>query len=164
MSRFMEELLAKERAVDVTTIAGPSEAVAEGETVVGVLPDELRALWAVRVNFFTAHKAEAASFDAEAEKEKGAGARGPSPALKARFDAQLGYLEAVGDVFWGSVRYEFPALAGKDNIGVRAGWKVVWFEHPDAGKIVLEIVGIPHKHGSKPGFLDVLLGRGKRPN
>lgn len=167
MSRFMEELLGKVHAVDPSTVAGPPEAVAEGETVVGVLPDELRAFWTVRHGIFLAHdEKEAASIDAEVEAEKETGADGPSPALKARLEAsaaQSEYLEAVSTVFWASVRHEFPGLAGKDNIGVRAGWKVVWYKG-SGGPVVVEVVEISLGHRPKQGFLDVLLGRGKRPN
>src|SRR3989338_3816817 len=149
MSRFIRELLTKADAVDPTGVAGPSLKVADGETVVGVLPDELRMFWAVRRDMNLAFMAEVDSVVVEEKREMGSRANEPSPGLKARMkanNAQAEYLNAVGDVFWASVRHEFPALAGKDNIGIRAGWEVVWF--PKSLEATIRIVEI-----SSPGHI-----------
>lgn len=161
MSRFMRELLAKADAVDPTGVAGPSLKVADGETVVGVLPDELRALWAVQDGMLLAFMAEVDSIVAEEKREKGTGANEPSPALKARLEAskaQSECLDTAAGVFWTSVRYEFPALAGKDNIGVRTGWEVVWFTKPLEAIIGIVKISSPG-HSPRSGLLDMILGR-----
>ncbi len=44
-------------------------------------------------------------------------------------------IKVLGDIFWNFVREEFPQIAEKSTIGIRANWQIVWVEdiHPHLG-------------------------------
>ena len=56
--------------------------------------------------------------------------------------AQAAATQNIDDVFWGMVRFEFPELAHKADIGIREGGQVVWTEEEGRG-------------GLRPGLKDL---------
>ena len=128
-----EELTEAARNVRLAKVESPNYKVEEGETVVGVLPAELKALYVVcsgmrrglerscEATHKEIHQAvENSSKLDKSEKER---------ILRIAKEHGLAHLkyDAVGEFFWANVRLAFPESLGK-SIGIREDWKVVTFE------------------------------------
>ena len=121
---FLKKILARVSEVSLGDAKSPEYEVQDGETVVGVLPDDLKRLYVVYMG--TKEKARVvyarlskevneAGDDITEEKKKSV----THKYVPVRLEEDL-----VGREFWTSVRFEFPQV-GDEDIGLRAGWQVV---------------------------------------
>ncbi len=110
-----------------TILAMPEidEPVGKKESVVGVLDFDLLKLLYLRgqckEKITVIYEAMSPCAAQECFSEKNEPSRGQIIILAAEH-------EALDQIFWVSLRTRFPELTGKDKIGVREGWKVVWSE------------------------------------
>jgi hypothetical protein len=115
----------------------------EGDRVVGVLPDELRGLYAVFVT--ASHELDEQHKQLITESEKFMDTWLPlileKPIqelanLKKEIDLkheEMGLrdriahnrYDTISEMFWGAVRRAFPELIGKQGIGIRKDWQIV---------------------------------------
>lgn len=128
MTRFLKELTEKLGAV-VLEGHEPNNEMAEGETVVGTMSDELKQLYAIFDD-----SAEEVKKRQDTEKEKlGEITKKPMSecsteelAFVQNFLLAIDRHEKLGDIFWHEVAEEFPQTTTDDlGVGVRKGWQVV---------------------------------------
>ena len=126
---FLQGLAARIMAVRPGTgTMEPAAEVQEGEMVVGELPDDLKAVYAVLSNSRWAMREQCKTVDRRLEELR----RTPPSEIKPGdrgFVAEHKLLhkqtEIIGDIFWHGVREAFPGLATAKSIGLRKGWKVI---------------------------------------
>ena len=148
--KWLEDALRELWAVSAEEAAGtePDEMVRKEEKEVGVISEPLRKLWFLRLRYgkkFLEGRAAMITLRKETREKK---------AVELRF--LLTQTELLGEMFWISVRTEFPELWKESSIGIRKGWKVVACKiprRPELPQDILEMLG-----GEIP--LSILIGVG----
>jgi hypothetical protein len=131
----LQDLLNQLPTVDVSAIAGPDTEVQDGETVLGVVPDDLRALSEIRNRISKDLKAGCEKVHQLAHEPNGY--NNLSPENKAVVnDHILGHekVDILDEMFWYGVKKAIPeAIFAASGLGLRKDWKVVALEreqHP----------------------------------
>jgi hypothetical protein len=123
----LQDLLQQIPTVDVTTIVGPSTEVQDGETVLGVVPDDLKALSEIR-NRISDDLKEGCELVHQLFHEPN-GYDNLSPENKAVVnDHILGHekVDILDEMFWYGVKKAIPeAILAANGLGLRKDWKIV---------------------------------------
>lgn len=130
MTAFLEELINNLRDVRLEGVHGPPGKVGDKDHVVGVMSDGLRRLWVLferAIEYFKSARTAVAHAMVDAISSPNP-PKEPPPELVKKINLAESREEALRGLFWESVRHEFPDLYGKESIGVREGWQVVWTE------------------------------------
>lgn len=138
---FLGDLQEELEHVDLDLVKEPTGELEDDQTAVGELPEELRRLYAVKVNASSALR--------DAAKEviqlyaKHYGEDEPPPEyddLAARHNLAAHRSSSLDDLFWTAVRHEFPVLHNKATIGLAEDWQVYWEEPRDKGGIAADLL------------------------
>ena len=134
---FLNKLLGMLGEVSLNNVLSPATELERGDKVVGILPDDLKKLYWVAE--FTEHKFATLGTETskkfgnlskeELEKQKDAVTKGYENILVAskEFDATI-------NLFWSSVRLQFPSTIRAMNIGLRKDWQVVTVDPRETAK------------------------------
>ena len=134
MQQFLKDLLEEIDTIDLGDgEIQPDKEVAEGEVVVGELPDNLKQFFGV---FAQLHKDLSASckavhgrFEAILAKDRTT-ANPEDVAFVQQHLIEHGRIMIVNSIFWHAVKETFPELVeGDPSIGIRKDWKVVTFDN-----------------------------------
>lgn len=163
MGTFFDDVIEQVAAVNLDGLTGPEAPVAEteGERVLGTMSPRLRAIWAVRNQYWEALKARRQALEAFRR-----GNQSPDPSQEnplivecQRADTRF---KAANEGFWASVDTEFPHTDPDEDLAVRQGWQVVARPSRKMPEIIAVAVEVQRQR-SKGGFLDLLLGRWRHP-
>lgn len=131
--KFLDTLLEEIGSIDMSNVVGIEDPVAENETVIGELPDELKRLHTylrelseqlaqkideLKKQFESTPQDEIARIMEELRKNSD-----EITAIKSRF-------ALIHTLFWQEVGEEFPSASDK-NVGIRDGFKVVAVDKKD---------------------------------
>ncbi len=133
----MKSLFSHIAAVQLGDIKPPQVPVGKDDTVIGVISPDAQRLWwlySKQTEKCLGHRGTIRAMIAEYEQ-----LRGTVRSIEDKCDAKLQALQAraeefrpdfemsdlLEEMFWNSVRFEFPQLCGKSGIGLRQGFKVV---------------------------------------
>lgn len=171
--------------LEIVEAVEPKDKVPEGATVVGVMPEELRRLAALRGILCDEHneiaergQEELRAIDSRAEQKKA------MRRIKYELHIADKKYAAIDELFWIGVRTTFPELNGKSSVSFGEGWQVYWEEEKEetpcqceictamreAGLripgIGVEIIEIPIGGGLLGGLSGLFsrLGRGPKPD
>ena len=135
MQKFLEELCAKLMAVVLNEKSPqPEGEVGKGETVVGVLPDDLKRLWIVHHTLrlemaekcAVAHKVMRGMIVALLEDEQPSASDTEFAIAHKQEHERWNIIDDMYDkLFWQGVREAFPSIALSPKIGLRGDWQVV---------------------------------------
>jgi hypothetical protein len=140
---IMATLFEQINAVDLTGFTGTDSEVGKGEHVVGVMSPELRG---IQYLYHAALSEGSALSDSLVKIVQEHGKLHEKCLVDAvacrKFHTDIDAVnkqiltakkksEALRDLFWNGCRVEFPELGGKNSIGVRTGFQVVWMEDED---------------------------------
>lgn len=140
----MATLFEQINAVELTTGFDATKAKAKkGDHVVGVMSLELRKVWfllSASQNQGRELAETAAKLDRDHQEYHAQ--HGEDDALCEKFATDIGAInqqlvtlngrsEALRQIFWNGCRVEFPELVGKNGIGIRADFQVVWMDGED---------------------------------
>lgn len=120
MGTWLETIQKELETMDPKSMLEPNADVELNEHIVGQADDSLRRLYALFLRFAKTAKesAVAAEFVNESERQE-------------HYLEQAGIhtarASALREIFWISLKDAFD-LWQKPNVGIRRGWKVVWFE------------------------------------
>ncbi len=124
MSSWLQSIMAELENLSVEDALAPEFDVKDGEHIVGTAGDELRKLSHLSMQY----KQRSAKIVTSLMM---------LPGKKHEYKMNEACIienqaEELKNIFWMSCRYAFPELWNKPSIGIRKGWKVVWFEekHP----------------------------------
>jgi hypothetical protein len=160
MQKFLMDFFSTAGAVVLNKkTKGPDSKVERGETVVGVLPDELKRF---SIALRQAREAMRKECPQVHEKIEAILTAGPSRMKTGDLEAVEQHLLAhkrqdlLADIFWQAVTQAFPRLVlSQGEMGIREGWKVVTSpparQCPRVQVIDLSRIPIP------PGFAEALL-------
>lgn len=120
-------------AIDISTVKKPEASICKGDHVVGVMNEDLRALygaWIGKMEELRILAKKLAHMVVDYQDDPSP----PAEFTKLQKQACLlhGKVTILDELFWNSVRHQFPDIANKSNIGLRWGWKVVWSEDHQA--------------------------------
>ncbi|MCX6717999.1 MAG: hypothetical protein NTY81_00115 [Candidatus Staskawiczbacteria bacterium] len=133
--QFEIELVRMIEMVIPELIPEPEDEVKDGETFVGILDDELKAIYAV-------YAASRDDLDCQCERDHGRIAAIIRKRMSQDIEPdELAFVQQhsiahdrhkfISDFFWDKVEKSFPELTGnKDSIGLRRKWKVVTTRKP----------------------------------
>ncbi len=119
---YMKNLQAARDAVDLSAVSEPKKEAEKGDLIVGVLPDEIKRLYVVCLDF----KQEVN----ERRKKARANYRGIRKLLAiitGRFNDQkylVSKLELLLRILDTEIREEFPIIRDREKIAVYKGWRV----------------------------------------
>lgn len=141
---FLSELQDELERVELQDVKGPKAELEDGQEAVGELSEELQRLWVVKVeanNALNALKGELLQLQG---RHYGEDKAPPEFAeLATRYNLAVHRSEALDNLFWTSVRIEFPILADKGSIGLAEEWQVYWQRpRPNRGSPLAAILGL----------------------
>ena len=125
---FLKELQDGLGQVDLEQVEEPAVELEDDDEVVGVLPEELQRLYALKVKASEAHRAIHGEILQFCGRHISSLTEPPPEfdQLAQRHNLAVHRAEALDNLFWTSVRIEFPELANKGTIGLAEEWQVYW--------------------------------------
>lgn len=137
MTRFLEEIEAEVQRIRVEDFVEPWEKRNSNFHVVGTMSQYLMRLFTIRHHCMNSVRelstqAKHVVVDLEGRPEPPEELPTELQDLMSQFLTARQKTDALNEIFWTEVRYEFPQLAGKGSIGVCEGWQVYWSEESQA--------------------------------
>ena len=132
MQQFLQDVFARAKAVHLNNgVPTPTEKVEKGDTVFGVLPDDLKRLYVV----YDTHRDELArqceathDLIEEAKKKRKSEVKPEDMAIIQQHMLEHNKHELLGTIFWDSVKMVFPELVTTtQSIAIREGWQIVTY-------------------------------------
>lgn len=106
---------------DVNDLMEPTEEIREGETVVGVVSDELKKIWTL----FRSLKKSADMLHVEMQYSKA------STEERGKLVELMAKARALEMIFWIGALDELQLWGHQEQCAMRVGWQVVEFKEPD---------------------------------
>ena len=147
----MESLLERIAEINLASQECRAAKIAEGEIALGVMSDDLKRLYHLRERMFgvlkisektISDKIKDLNFAREGlhEDKVSEDFHVKIHLMLEELQVQRTAVEAINEIFSGWMKFEFPALNGKVNKGVREGYTVVCSKEEELPFFLLEII------------------------
>ncbi|MBI4149273.1 hypothetical protein HY491_02400 [Candidatus Woesearchaeota archaeon] len=131
MPTWLDVITTELSSIEPGAVAEPESELKQGDIVVGDVPDDLKQFFGLSKRWM---------MKAEQEEDVATAQRASNPEQTNQHIEEATKLwkkaKTLREIFWISIKDAF-SLWGKESIGVRKGWKVVWSEERQERRVII---------------------------